>query len=212
MLETAAGKEFCLIRNISAGGLTARVYSDVPVGSRGTIELRTGQQVAGTVAWAREENFGLKFDAPIDVAEVLAPCTGGTVNIAGQRGRMPAIEIDCFASLRVGARTYRTRTSEMSQGGVKLRLDAMLAEGEVVVTLCGLAPLAGVLRWCDGAVADISFNQLIPLGELAPWIREQQRRSASACGSKADAAAEARVQHRSRDGQKAPRPDLPDAR
>ncbi|MDP9415503.1 MAG: PilZ domain-containing protein [Pseudomonadota bacterium] len=195
VIETDAGKEFCLIRNISSGGLAARVYSEMPVGSRATIELRTGQQVTGTLAWGRGADFGLEFDVPIDVAEVLAPSIEGAGSTAGQRPRMPAIEIDCFASLRVGARTYRTRTSEISQGGLKLRLDAMLPEAEAVVTLCGLPPLPGVVRWCDGAVAEIAFNQVIPLGELVPWLKEQQRRSA--CGPDADSPPEAQVQHRS---------------
>ncbi len=167
------------------------------VGSRAGIELRPGQQVTGTVAWARGADFGLEFDDPIDIAEMLTPCIEGAGSTLCHRPRMPAIEIDCFAGLRLGARTYRTRTSQISQGGVKLRVDAPLAEGEVVVRLCGLPPLSGALRWCDGAVAEIAFNQAIPLGELVPWLKEQQRRSASASRPEAGAPAEARVQHRS---------------
>lgn len=172
VLETDAGKELCLIRNISAGGLMAHVYSSIREGSRAVVELKSGHQVCGKVMWAQEATVGIQFDEPIDVAEILTACADGT---GSRRPRMPRIEIECFASVRLGARTYRARTIDISQGGVKLQVDAELPPGEVVVTMTGLGPLHGLVRWCDGAVAGIAFNQVMPLGELINWLKERQK-------------------------------------
>ncbi len=178
VLETEGGKELCLIRNISAGGLMANVYSEIRKGSRSSVELKSGHQVAGTVVWTQDGSIGLQFDAAIDVADVLTASADAS---GSRRPRMPRIEVDCFASVRAGARTYRARTLDVSQGGVKLQVDAELQPGEVVVAMSGFRPIHGVVRWCDGAVAGIAFNQVIPLGELIPWLKEHAR-SASRSG------------------------------
>jgi hypothetical protein len=168
VIETAAGKELCLIRNISAGGLMAHTYSDIAAGTRAEVELKTGQQVSGTVIWSNQSKVGIQFDAPIDVAELLTACT------SSRRPRMPRLEVDCFASVRVGARTYRGRACDISQGGVKLKLEAVIPDGEAVLTMPGFSPIPCVVRWSDGEMAGLCFNQLIPLGELIPWLKERE--------------------------------------
>ncbi len=176
ILETGSGKELCLIRNVSAGGLMAHVYSEIAPGTRAEIELKTGHHVAGSVVWAQGSNIGLRFDAPIDVADLLAACA------SSRRPRMPRISVDCFASLRIGARTYRVRTCDISQGGVKVKLEQPVGEGQAVVSMAGFRSLEGAVRWSAEGYVGIAFNQVIPLGELIPWLkeREQDRRAAAA--------------------------------
>ena len=43
------GRELCLIRNISAGGLMAHVYSHHSTGGRVAVELKSNQAVPGEV-------------------------------------------------------------------------------------------------------------------------------------------------------------------
>ena len=66
------GRELCLIRNISAGGLMAHAYSPHKLGERVSVELKTKQAMDGEVIWVSDSNIGVQFDAPIDVAELLA--------------------------------------------------------------------------------------------------------------------------------------------
>src|SRR5436853_1460849 len=47
-------RELCLIRNISAGGVMAHVYSSLKPGQRVTVELKATQPIAGRVVWIRE--------------------------------------------------------------------------------------------------------------------------------------------------------------
>jgi hypothetical protein len=165
----ATGRELCLIRNISAGGLMAHVYSHHSPGETVSVEFKTNQQVAGKVIWADESNIGIQFDSPIDVAEMLS---AQAVLDNGWRPRLPRIEVDRLATLRCGARLYGINTRDISQGGVKVETDEPLEVGrEIVLTLDGFRALHGVVRWCTGGMAGIAFNQLIPFAELMAWLR-----------------------------------------
>ena len=164
-------RELCLIRNISAGGLLTHIYSRLEVGQRVAVELKTNHRIEGTVSWLQENNAGITFDEPIDVEEILASHSGLE---DGWRPRLPRVEIDCLATLRVGARVYGVSTRDISQGGVKIETDEPLDEGqEVVITLDKFRPVQGVVRWYQDGICGIAFNQVIPFRELMGWLRVQ---------------------------------------
>ena len=163
-------RELCLIRNISAGGLMAHVYSLLVPGAAVEIELKTRQPVAGRVVWVREANAGIQFNQPVDVAELLA---NPVMLDNGWRPRTPRVEVDRMATLRAGARTWWVQARDISQSGVKVETDLPPAEGEeVVVALEGFRPLHGVVRWRSRGACGIAFNQLIPFGELIAWLKD----------------------------------------
>lgn len=165
-------RELCLIRNISAGGLMAHVYSMLAPGQRVTVELKTSQLVAGRVVWAGKGNAGIQFDAPMDVAELLA---NPAVLDNGWRPRTPRVEIDRMATLRAGATTNWVHARDISQSGVRLETDPAPAAGEeVVVTLEGFRPLRGLVRWSEGGHCGIAFNALVPFGELIEWLKRER--------------------------------------
>lgn len=163
-------RELCLIRNISAGGMMIRAYSDIPVGTHLSIELKQGDPVSGIVQWAQDGLTGVTFDETIDVLALLsAPGSG-------PRPRLPRIEVDCTAWVRQDADVMRTRATNVSQGGIGLESPRPLAVGvDVVVTLPGLTPTAGVVKWRDGDAYGIAFNRSLILSELVYWLQEQQQ-------------------------------------
>jgi len=163
-------RELCLIRNISAGGLMAHVYSMVMPGQNVSVELKTNQQIAGRVIWTRGGNAGIQFDAPVDVAELLA---NPPLLDNGWRPRMPRVEIDRMATLRAGAQTQRVRARDISQSGVKVETDQAPGEGEeIVITLDNFRPIAGVVRWRNDTLCGVEFNGVIPFGELIDWLKQ----------------------------------------
>ena len=165
------GRELCLIRNISAGGLMAHVYSHHEMGEAVAVELKGNQQTKGTVIWISESNIGIQFDDPIDVAEILS---NQAVLDNGWRPRLPRIEVDRLATLRCGAKLYGVNTRDISQGGVKIECDQPLEiGGDVVLTMQRFRPLQAMVRWCEGGLAGLSFNQLIPFPELMNWLRAE---------------------------------------
>ena len=162
-------RELCLIRNISAGGLMAHVYSPVRPGQRVIVELKSNQQIEGEVEWVRDADAGIAFDDKVDVAQLLS---NPTVLDNGWRPRLPRVEIDRLATLRVGARTYWVHTRDISQGGVKIVTDQPLeTDAEVVVTLENFRPLAGTVRWQKGRACGIAFNDLLKFEELIGWLK-----------------------------------------
>ncbi|HEX8363824.1 MAG TPA: PilZ domain-containing protein [Allosphingosinicella sp.] len=164
-------RELCLVRNISAGGLMAMVYSQFERGQRIAIELKTNQPLSGTVSWVREQTIGITFDEKIDVAEILS---NAAMLDNGWRPRMPRVPVERMATLRAGARTYWVSTCDISQGGVKVEADQPLEiGGETVVTLENFRPITGVVRWRRDNAAGISFNQVIPFHELSRWLTER---------------------------------------
>jgi hypothetical protein len=169
-------RELCLIKNISAGGAMLRLYtSGILIGQRLTVELKCGQPLKGTVAWVREANVGLQFDEAIDVVAML------THNDEGLRPRMPRIETAALVTIREGATIVRARACDISQGGLKVETSALFARNaEVVVTLPGLAPQPGIVRWTDDGHAGITFNRLLPLPTLIEWLRSQRSESRAA--------------------------------
>jgi len=155
-------RELCLIRNISAGGVMAHVYSRLAPGNRVIVELKTRQPVAGRVVWVREANAGIAFDQAMDVSELLA---NPAVLDNGWRPRTPRVEIDRMATLRVHAR-------DISQSGVRVDTDHPPAsDTEVVLSLEGFRPLPGAVRWSRDGACGIAFNQMLPFGELVDWLK-----------------------------------------
>lgn len=162
-------RELCLIKNISAGGMMIRAYCTIPIGTSLAVELKSGQPILGAVTWVREHNLGVTFKEPIDVIEILS------ASMDGPRPRMPRIEVQGFATVREGASTYRMRTCDISQGGLKVETMTILPTGcDVVVMLPGFAPMPGVVRWTEDGFSGITFNRLLSLPLLVNWLQDQR--------------------------------------
>ena len=162
-------RELCLIKNISAGGMMIRAYCSMHDDMALAVELKSGHPIKGKVSWVRDLNVGVSFDEPIDVIEILS------ASMDGPRPRMPRIEDACFATVREGANTYRLHARDISQGGIKLEtLTVLPRNSDVVVTLPGLAPIHGVVRWVYDGFCGITFNRLVPLPYLVNWLQVQR--------------------------------------
>jgi hypothetical protein len=164
-------RELCLVRNISAGGMMAHIYSTIETGEQVSVELKTNQPISGRVVWARAGNAGIQFDSLVEVSELLA---NPSVLNNGWRPRSPRVQIDRVARLRAGSRTHSARARDISQSGVRIDTDQAPDEGaEIVLTLEEFRPLAGVVRWRSSDACGIAFNGLIPFGELIDWLKKE---------------------------------------
>lgn len=170
-LRIGERRELCLIKNISAGGMLIRVYCTIAPGTRVSVELKCGEPVEGTACWVEGDTIGLTFDEPVDVVELLA------TSMEGPRPRMPRIAVDCTATVREGAEVHRVTVLDVSQGGLKVATDhALVGGGPVMVTLPGLAPVAGIVRWADSGCYGLTFNKVLPLPLLVGWLHDQRER------------------------------------
>jgi hypothetical protein len=172
VLYAAQGKELCVVKNISAGGLSARVYRSFAVGEPVEVELRSDERIAGIVQWVRDFEIGIGFPEQIDVEAVL---TSRWVTEDGRRQRLPRIEIECRCRLRVGSRFYLASLADISQGGAKLQTHRPFqGSGEAILTLPDLGSLEGDVRWSQGNKVGLAFNERLPFELLVRWIQERR--------------------------------------
>ena len=114
-------------------------------GERLDLELMTGEQLGGTIAWQRGAEVGLRFDEPIDVFALIAQ---DIVSQPGERRRMPRVELVVQGLLETEAGTELVTTRDISQGGAKIDVPfALQPDARILITLDGLPPLQGVVRW-----------------------------------------------------------------
>jgi hypothetical protein len=168
-------RELCLIKNISAGGMMIKAYCRIEAGTRIAIELKHGEAVSGTALWAEADTVGVSFDEPIDVLALLS------ASADGPRPRMPRVEVDCVVSIREGATVHRAKALNISQGGIRIEAVRPLTIGaDVTVSLNGLAPCAGIVRWSDRGCYGITFNRVQALSALIAWLRDRGERPLAA--------------------------------
>jgi hypothetical protein len=164
-------RELCLIKNVSAGGMLVRVYCDVAPDTAVSIELKHGEPISGVARWTEDNCVGVTFDEPVDILALLS------WSAEGPRPRIPRVAIGGIASLRQDGSIHRARAVNISQGGLKVECGAAIPVGaDVVVSLPGLSPRAGTVRWADGGAYGINFNRVIALPELVARLRGERQR------------------------------------
>lgn len=161
-------RELCLVKNISAGGISIRAYchleSDEPV----QVEIKQGQPVAGRVTWVKAGDAGITFDERVDVIELLKSSEHDP------RPRMPRIEVRSTCYVREGAVVHRCILHNISQGGLSVETrGSVTVGGNVTVSIPGLAPQNATIRWQSGSRYGISFNTVVPLAMLVSWLQDR---------------------------------------
>jgi hypothetical protein len=171
-LDTRRGQELCLVRNISAGGLMANVYSNLVIGDPVVVEFKVEDRFAGRVVWRRENQIGVQFDEMADVSALL----NAEESAEGLRARSPRIDVDQPARLRAGARYHAVTVTNISQSGVGITSEDELETGkQIVLTIPDLPPVSGTVRWNADGHAGIAFDERLRLDLLAQWVVSVQR-------------------------------------
>lgn len=165
--------DFCLVRNISSGGLMACVYRNFRPGEEVRIELTTGHILIGNVVWARGPDIGVQFRAPIDAANVLSTRCGPETD---RRPRLPRLNLSCPAIARYGARSIAVAVGNISQRGAKIEAPAKVPNfSRIVLGLPGLPSIHGTVRWSHGGAAGLYFKDSLPFAVLARWVDEHRQ-------------------------------------
>jgi hypothetical protein len=171
-LTSGSVKRACWVRKVSAGGAILHCAHEVSIGERLELELLNGERLAGRVVWRSGADIGLSFDMPVDVFAIIAR---DIVNQPGERRRMPRVEIVSQALLETDGGTELVTTRDISQGGIKVDVPfALEPEQKVTVTLDGLHPVPGVVRWSQGNIAGIAFQPELGWQDLMLWVKEQR--------------------------------------
>lgn len=169
----AAGRGSCALQRITAGGALLRTATPIEPGERLGLELTSGLRIEGTVAWRNGSRIGVSFDSRLDVVGSIAR---DLVNQPDERRRMPRIELRCTACVQTRQSIEFATTRDISQGGIRIETGLPLAVGEVVeISLDGLPPLTGEVRWRKDEFAGVRFTAEIGWQALMPWVRSMSR-------------------------------------
>ncbi|ODP37548.1 PilZ domain-containing protein [Sphingomonas turrisvirgatae] len=163
------GPRDCFVHRITAGGLSLTVTGPTTHGERGKIELPFGLVAEGWIDGEDPAALAFRFDQPLDVVGALARCLAA---LPAERRQMPRIELRQRVCVRRAGGTDFAWTRNLSPAGVGLEMRAPLQVGEVVeLTLDGLRPMAGEVRWTERGQVGIAFAEALGWQTLMPWLR-----------------------------------------
>jgi hypothetical protein len=168
-LTSPDGDRDCFVHRITSGGLSLTVSGPITPGERVTIELPYGLAAEGWIDGQNPQALAFRFDAPLDVVGALARCLAAQPD---ERRQMPRIELRQRVCVRHTGSTDFAWTRNLSPAGIGLETRAPLNVGEKVeLTLDGLRPLQGEVRWSEGGQAGIAFAEELGWQTLMPWLR-----------------------------------------
>lgn len=165
---------FCLVRNISSGGLLGMVYADFSANQPIRVEFSEGQAVDGTIAWAQDGRIGVAFDRRVDVLRILQEL--GRKMIDDRINRAPRLAIERPVEIEIGKDTTRTAMHNISQRGLKVTNVGLAPSDEVYVALDGLETRKAVVRWTDDGMAGLNFVRPLEFDRLAAWVIAYQQK------------------------------------
>ena len=167
----------CDIRKISTLGATVGTDISPALGESVSVELVTGQRVAGKVAWTSRNELGVRFDDCIDVIALL---NRKLVSQTPERRTMPRLEVRCLAHVKCGENFWPAVLRNISSRGLQLEGDDLPPKGTFVsVFVDGLNMPSGEVAWRRERLAGIEVFEELSWTSIIPWVRGIVRKSAS---------------------------------
>lgn len=173
LIETAEFGGFCLVKNLSPGGMMGVVYTQFSAEQPVTIQFHPDHVISGMIVWSKEGRVGIRFNTRIDVDAVLHNLASKSVGT--KINRAPRLPIEYPAEIEIRGRVRPIRLLDISQRGMKAVINYAVDPGdEVVVRLDGLEPHRAEVRWVEDGLAGLNF--ILPIGfeDLARWVIERQ--------------------------------------
>ena len=172
-LVSSRGEQLCRVRNLSANGLKVNTLSPLPIDEEIRIELRNGRSVEGKIVWSSPPFAGMEFHTPADVEDLLSVAPIEEEQVA----RLPRVQVNQPVLVHSGPRMLGATMVDLSQGGAKLRMRALLEPGgQVSLSVAGLGSLKASVRWTREDEAGVAFHQTIPFDTLSLWLAEREKR------------------------------------
>lgn len=173
----SGSRQPCTIGKISSLGVTVRAKIEQAPGDPIAVELANGQRRAGTVAWAKSGEVGIRFDEPVDMIALL---NRKLVSQAPERRTMPRIEVRCPVHVKCGGQFWSASLRNISANGLQIEAEELPAVGAYIsVFVEGLNIPSGEVIWRRGNLAGIEVFEELSWTSIIPWIRSVVRKSAN---------------------------------
>lgn len=170
LLLGSAGERNCFVHRITSAGVSLTVSGPITNGDRATIELPFGLAADGSIVGDDPDSIAFRFDEPLDVVGALARCLAA---LPAERRQMPRIELRHRLCVRHDGQVDFAWTRNLSTAGVGVETRTLLTVGaQVELTLDGLRPIQGEVRWAERGQAGIAFVEELGWQLLMPWLRK----------------------------------------
>ena len=159
----------CVIRKVSALGVTIGSDLAPALGERVAVELATGQRPSGKVAWTSRREVGVRFDDSIDVIALL---NRKLVSQTRERRTMPRVEVRCSVHVKCGEHFAPATLRNISARGMQIEGENLPAVGTYVAVYAeGLNIPPGEVVWRRDKLAGIEVFEELSWTSIIPWIR-----------------------------------------
>jgi hypothetical protein len=170
-------RQNCVIRKISALGVTVGSELAPALGDRVSVEIATGQRPTGKVAWTGRNELGIRFDDAIDVIALL---NRQLVSQTPERRTMPRLEVRCLAHIKCGENYWAAMLRNISTKGLQLEASQLPALGTYVsVFVEGLNVPPGEVIWSQANLAGVELFEELSWTSIIPWVRGIVRKDAN---------------------------------
>jgi len=159
---------FCLVRNVSPGGLMIEMPTPPRAGQRVHVETAGLDPCAATVVWSEDRLVGLEFDA---IQNIDLVCRRGVAD-AGLIVRGPRFRSDRVAEFVVDGRCRIVEVVNISVGGAKLHGVSGVAVDTMGRLVMGkpMPPLSGSVRWAAGDEVGFRFTDSLSREAMAALL------------------------------------------
>lgn len=160
-LVCSEGEFVCVLRDVSATGVSARLFHRLPTIRECTLELQNGQSYQVERVWEREREAGFKFTGSIDLPSLI-----GDLGAFRKRG----LRLSLNFPITVTTGTIRTTATveNISQQGARFECDELLAiDQSLRIEGRRLRETRAKVRWRRGNHYGVVFDDTFSLADFA---------------------------------------------
>lgn len=160
-LVSSQGEFVCVVRDVSATGISVRLFHQPPQCAKFMLELQSGMAFEVEKIWSRANEAGFQFSEPIELEAIVR-----------ETGRFPKRGLRLGVCLPVVFSTRQDRKTgtilNLSQQGARLESDALLSIDQAIV-LEGpdLGDIRAKVRWRKGREYGLVFDDTFSLQNFA---------------------------------------------
>ena len=151
----------CVMRDVSEGGLSVRLFHPLGEHVEWAIEMLGGERIAVEPIWVEGLAAGFRFVAPVDLDQILA-------NAGPYRNRPIRLNVDVPAILEHSNGKSHVTLNNISQQGARLTSTEFLALGQLMVLQSDCLPrIYAKVRWRKNEQYGVVFEETFTLADLS---------------------------------------------
>lgn len=160
-LVTPQGQFLCVIRDVSATGISLRGFHPLPDGDSLQLELQTGDRHPIERVWDRGLEAGYRFTAPVEIGALIAE--------TGAYPKRPLrLDLKLPLNLQWDGRKTKANLTNLSQHGARVECDEFFALGQPLRLISLRLPeIAARVRWRDEGRYGLAFDTTFNLRDFA---------------------------------------------